>query len=60
MDTKEKRGSLGNRLAKGIKYIRFLPRIKTFIFIKKMDVRGKWSQEFGETNARSGGAWNGI
>lgn len=25
-----------------------------------MDGRGKWSQELGETNARSGGAWNGI
>ena len=25
-----------------------------------MDGRGKWSQDFGETNARSGGAWNGV
>lgn len=60
MDTEEKGVPWGTDWQRGFLYIHFLPRFKTFIFLKEMDVRGKWSQEFGETNARSGGAWNGV
>ena len=60
MDTEEKRDSLGKRLAKGIIIYPLSAPLSDIHFPMKMDVWGKWSQDLGETNARSGGAWNGV
>ena len=46
----------GTDWQRGFRFFRFLCRIKQLI----QSCRHKWSQELGETNARSGGAWNGI